>query len=130
MNGTRDYTAFLTIPACIEFMDKYNWTDVAKQSANLTRENGPKFCDLAGSKPLAPLNDEFYGQLFSIPIKTDEPQLLQKILFDKYHIEIPVMLQNHKIYLRYSINGFNTQQDLDNLENAVKELILAKTIIT
>ena len=29
MNGTRDYSAFLTIPAAIEFMREHNWEKVA-----------------------------------------------------------------------------------------------------
>jgi isopenicillin-N epimerase len=78
---------------------------------------------LAGSKPLAPLTAEFYGQLFSIPIHTEDPIALQQTLFDRFKIEIPVMVQNDKIYLRYSINAFNNENDLDVLKSAMETLI-------
>ncbi len=84
--------------------------------------NAPRFCELVGSKPLAPLTNEFLGQMFSIPIKTADPMKLQRHLFTEYKIEIPVMPHNAAVYLRYSINAFNTQNDLDRLYNAIKEI--------
>ena len=53
-------------------------------------------------------------------IKTSAPEKLQRLLYEKYKIEIPVMRQDDKIFLRYSINAFNDQNDLDKLYNALK----------
>ncbi len=116
-NGTRDYSAFLTVPSAIEFMKDYQWLEVSARCKKMVRDNAQRFCELAGSKPLCPLTDEFLGQLFSIPIKTNEPEKLQRHLFEKYKIEIPVMRHGDKVYLRYSINAFNSQNDLDILYN-------------
>jgi isopenicillin-N epimerase len=68
------------------------------------------------------LTNEFYGQLFSIPIQTKEPEKLQKLLFNQYKIEIPVMRQDESIYIRYSIQVFNSQADLDILFDALTEI--------
>jgi isopenicillin-N epimerase len=122
MNGTRDFSAFLTIPKAIEFMNEHNWKNVSEQCHQLVIANAPRFCELVGSAPLAPLTSEFIGQMFSIPIKTNDPAKLQRYLFTQYKIEIPVMPHNGAVYLRYSINAFNTQDDLDRLYNAVKEI--------
>jgi isopenicillin-N epimerase len=121
-NGTRDFSAFLTIPKSIEFMKEYNWDDVSKQCCEMVRANAPRFCELVGLTPLAPVTNEFLGQMFSIPIKTNDPAKLQKHLFTEYKIEIPVMPHNDATYLRYSINAFNSQNDLDRLYSAVKEI--------
>lgn len=123
MNGTRDYTAFLSLPACINFMDTHNWKVVSKECNELVLKYGPKLCEMVGSKPLAPLTPEFYGQLFSIPIKTDNPVELQQTLFNRFKIEIPVMVQNDKVYIRYSINAFNSEEDLEVLKSAIETLI-------
>jgi isopenicillin-N epimerase len=122
MNGTRDFSAFLTIPKAIEFMNEHNWKNVSEQCHQLVIANAPRFCELVGSAPLAPLTSEFIGQMFSIPIRTNDPAKLQRYLFTQYKIEIPVMPHNGAVYLRYSINAFNTQNDLDRLYNAVKEI--------
>jgi isopenicillin-N epimerase len=122
MNGTRDYSAFLTIPAAIEFMAAHKWPQVAAECRNLVHQNAPAFCELLGSGPLAPIHDDFIVQLFSAEIKTTEPEKLHWHFFDKYKIEIPVMRHGDKVYLRYSINAFNSQKDLDTLFEAIKEI--------
>jgi isopenicillin-N epimerase len=122
MNGTRDYSAFLTIPAAIQFMRDHNWPKIAADCRKLVQQNAPAFCELLGSEPLAPVNDDFILQLFSAEIKTTEPEKLYRHFFDNYKIEIPVMRHGDKVYLRYSINAFNSQQDLDTLFAAVKEV--------
>jgi len=122
MNGTRDYSAFLTIPTAIEFMQAHNWWQVAADCRKLVHQNAAAFCELLGSSPLAPVHDDFILQLFSAEIKTTEPEKLHRLFFDNYKIEIPVMRHGDKVYLRYSINAFNSQQDLDNLFAGIKEI--------
>jgi isopenicillin-N epimerase len=121
-NGTRDFSAYLTIPKAIEFMEEYKWTEVSEMCKKIVLDNAPRFCELMETEPLAPLNNEFFGQMFSIPIGTSNPEELYKTLFSKYQIEIPVARGNGKFYLRYSINAFNSQKDLDHLFEAMKEL--------
>jgi len=43
-----------------------------------------------------------------------------------YKIQVPVMRHGDKVYLRYSINAFNKQEDLDKLAEAIK-IIKQKT---
>lgn len=123
MQGTRDFSAFLTVPEAIKFMKDNNWELVSANCRELVRANAMRFCDLVGTKPIAPVTEEFIGQMFSIPIKTHEPGNFQKYLYNKYRIEIPVMVQDNNIYLRYSINAFNSQEDLDRLYDALRESI-------
>jgi len=121
-NGTRDFSAYLTIPAAIAYMKENNWWEVAASCRKLAQSNYQRFCDLLGSQPLAPITDEFIGQLCSIPVKTSDPAALKAKLFNDYRIEIPVMPHDDKVYLRYSINAFNSQEDLDKLYDAMKAL--------
>jgi isopenicillin-N epimerase len=123
LQGTRDFTAFLTVPKAIEFMHSNNWEEQAANCRKLLQANAQRFCDLLGTKPLCPINDTFLGQMFSIPIHTAEPETLQRDLFEAYKIEIPVMRHGTDVYLRYSVQVFNTQKDLDTLYNALKEII-------
>ena len=122
MNGTRDYSAFLTIPTAIAFMEEHNWWQVAADCRKMVYDNAPVLCDILGGQLLAPLNDEFILQLLSVPIKTSQPEKLHDHLRDDYKIQVPVMRQDDKVYLRYSINGFNEQADLDKLFDALKDI--------
>ena len=105
-------------------MKEHDWWTVARSCRELVLKNAERFCELSKKPALAPLNEEFFGQLFSIPINCSEPEKLQKILYEKYKIEIPVMRQGNSVYVRYSINAFNNQEDLDRLFDAlIRELI-------
>ncbi|MBI3240263.1 MAG: hypothetical protein HYZ43_15685 [Flavobacteriia bacterium] len=121
-NGTRDFSAYLTIPKAIEFMEEHNWWSVAEACRKLTQSNYQRFCDLMEAAPLAPITDEFFGQLASIPIKTNDPIALKNCLFQEHQIEIPVMPHGDAVYLRYSINAFNDQSDLDKLYDVLVKL--------
>ncbi len=121
-NGTRDFSSFLTIPDAIQFMEENHWDDVSRECRELVIHNAPTLCKLLGAVPLAPLNDIFIRQLFSASIKTAEPEKLQSHLFEAYHVEVPVMRHGDKAYLRYSINAFNSQKDLDTLFDAISDI--------
>ena len=127
--GTRDFSAFLCIPKAIEFMQQYNWHNVAMECRQLVHDNAQRFCELVKSQPLAPVNKDFILQLFSIPIRTKEPTALKNVLFNEYKIEIPVMPHGDQVYLRYSIQAFNTQADLDTLYHAVEDIIKTTDLI-
>ena len=121
-NGTRDFSSFLTIPDAIQFMEENHWDDVSRECRELVIHNAPTLCKLLGAVTLAPLNDIFIRQLFSASIKTAEPEKLQSHLFEAYHVEVPVMRHENQTYLRYSINAFNDQHDLDRLFDAISDI--------
>jgi isopenicillin-N epimerase len=91
--------------------------------------NAPLFYELLGTQPISPLTNEWIGQMISIPIHTKEPELLQRKLFKDFNIEIPIMRQAEDIYMRYSINAFNSVQDLEALHNALSTIIKTTGLI-
>ncbi len=119
--GTRDFSAFLTVPKAIQFMEEHQWPEIAKICRALVQKNVDRFCALLGTKPTSPVGDDFLVQMAGIPIGTTEPEKLKQHLFDTYKIEVPVMRQNTNVFLRYSINAFNKPEDLDKLHDALKE---------
>jgi len=122
MIGTRDFSAFLTIPACIQFMEENNWKEVSQVCHQMVLDNAQRFYDLLNCKPLSPLTSEWIGQMISIPIAIKEPEILQRKLFTDYQIEVPIMRQENDVYMRYSINAFNTIENLDALYHALADL--------
>jgi len=127
--GTRDYSAFLTIPAAIDFMEVNNWPEVAAHCREITISNADRFCDLLKSEPICNSMEDFIFQLYSTRIKTSYPEQLHALLFDKYKIEISVMPHEGEVYLRYSIQAFNSQEDLDKLHDAIKDIIQTTGLI-
>lgn len=129
MTGTRDFSAFLTVPACIEFMAAHDWRKVARDCHNMVIGHAGRFFALLETEPVSPLDDQWIGQMISIPIKSPEPEMLQRRLFTQYRIEVPLMRQEDDVYIRYSINAFNAEKDLDALHTALAEIKSEGTLI-
>ena len=127
--GTRDIAAFLTVPKALQFLQENNWAIHTDNCKKLVRDNYKKFCDLVGSQPICPVTEEFLGQMASIPVKTSDPLKLKATLYEKYKIEIPAMVLNDVFYVRYSINAYNSQDDLDVLYDALTDIILSSNLI-
>jgi isopenicillin-N epimerase len=127
--GTNDHSAFLCTPKVIEFLEQNNWKAVSDKCKQIVFANYQRFCDLLKTEPLAPITTEFLGQMASIPVKTSKPAELKDLLYDQYKIQIPVMPLNGNIYLRYSINAYNSQEDLDILYKALEDIIKMTDLI-
>ena len=127
--GTRDVSAFVCTPSVIDFLQKNNWKQKSEECKQIVLDNYQRFCDLLGTNPICPITSEFLGQMASVPVKTDNPQELKDLLYDKYKIQIPVMPLNGDFYIRYSINGYNSQEDLDVLYIALQNIIETTNLI-
>ncbi len=127
--GTRDISAFLCTPKVIDFLVENDWKTKAKECRHIVLENYQRFCDLLHTQPICPVTEEFLVQMASVPIRTSSPVELKELLFNKYKIEIPVMPLNGNYFIRYSINAYNSQDDLDVLYQALKEIIATTDLI-
>lgn len=128
-NGTRDFSAYLTVPAAVRFMQQNKWNELSGLCRKLVLSNAQKFCELLKSTPICPISDEFLAQLYSIRITTSNPEKLQRLLYEKYHIEIPLIQINSEVYLRFSIQVFNSQKDLDVLYEALSDILKTSDLI-
>lgn len=127
--GTNDESAYLSTPNVIDFLEQNNWNKKAAEAKELVLKNYPRFCKLVNSEPIAPQTTVFFGQMASVPIRTSKPQELKDLLYEKYKIQIPVMELNDSVYLRYSINAYNSQADLDKLYCALKDILATTNLI-
>ena len=121
--GTRDISAYLCTPKVVDFLEENNWKEKSRAANKLVLENYRVFCDLLHTEPICLISGEFLGQMASIPIRTAKPNELKELLYTKYKIQIPIMFLNGNTYLRYSINAYNSQEDLDILLKALRDII-------
>lgn len=122
--GTTDPAAALAVPAAIQFMAEHSWEDIRRQCHELLQDAMQRICDLAGLSPLYAPKSSFYHQMASIPLpQAVDVSALKTRLYDQYRIEVPVMeWQGHK-FLRVSVQGYNSQEEMDALVNALKDLL-------
>ena len=129
LQGTRDVSAFLCTPTVVSFLAQNSWNEVSGRCKQIVFDNYQRFCDLLNTAPLCPITSEFLGQMASVPINTAKPAELKELLYSKYRIQIPIMILNGNVYMRYSINGYNSQEDLDILYKALEDIIKTTDLI-
>lgn len=122
IQGTRDIAAFLSLPTAIEFVTQANYLEQQTAAKQLVLDQYHSICQLLDTSPLCPVNNTFLGQMASVPIQTKQPMVLKEMLYNEYQIEIPIMNLNNQNYIRYSINVYNTIDDLEKLKSALLDI--------
>ena len=123
-SGTSDPAASLSVPAAIEFMKNYQWDDVRDKCHIILCNALERITNFTGLKPLYSFDSDLFHQMATIPIpRIKNLQELKDRLLSEYKIEIPYIDWEDNHYLRLSIQGYNTNEDIDHLVNALKSLI-------
>jgi isopenicillin-N epimerase len=122
--GTRDPSAFFTIPAAIEFMEKHHWEKVRASCHALLRQAIERLSALTDLPPAYPLDSDFYSQMGIGPLTpVKDPAVLSKRLYDEYRIVIPIIPRQERLFARISVQAYTTQSDIDTLVRAMEHLL-------
>jgi isopenicillin-N epimerase len=123
-SGTKDPAAALSVPAAIEFMEKYHWDEVRQNCHSMLRSTMVSICEITKLPSLYPLHSNFYQQMGTIPIpRVRDLNELKGRLYSEYNIEIPCIEWENQHYLRLSVQGYNTPEEMDLLVKALKDLL-------
>ena len=109
--GTRDPSAYLTVPYAIEWQRAHDWDRVRERCRTLTSTVPERL-------GLQPLGDGL--QMVSMRLPDDAPPDLKSRLYDEYAVEVPI---SENGIIRVSINGYNDDSDVDALARALDELL-------
>jgi isopenicillin-N epimerase len=132
--GTLDPTAWLTVPAAIDYMGSLlpgGWPALMKRNHDLAMWAQKMLCESLGTPIPAP--ESMIGSMAAIPVK-DSPGLrttppmcdpLQYDLMQQYKIELPVILWPDLVrrFFRISAQIYNTPAQYEKLAAALKELL-------
>ena len=118
--GTNDISAYLTIPKVIDFMEKYNWESVSDNCKDINMHSREKLLQLFDTVSLCESSDDWIGQMSSIVIPDCDTDDFYKFLKSK-NIEVPVMDWNGYKILRFSIQAYNSDEDIKQLIKFIKE---------
>ncbi len=120
--GTRDMSAFLTIPEIIEFF-KSDLKDSQYYSKKLIQSSYEKFQNILDNDAIS-IGNKFLGQMVSHPLPVNMNKNIKKILWEDYRIEIPIFEWNNMKFIRLSIHIYNDEKDIDSLMNALRSIFL------
>jgi len=120
--GTWDPSAFLTVPAAIQFQQEHDWNSVREKSRILNRETRDRIYEIIDSESICPNTEEWLGQMASIITNIENGLDFKRRLMDEYKIEIPVFPWGDKILFRTSFNAYNDENDADRLIEVLGKL--------
>lgn len=122
--GTHDPAATLSVPAAIQFMQEQAWEQVRRECHALLRDAIQRICDLVQMEPLYPLDSELYVQMgiAPLPAGTDLTALKTR-LYAEYLVEVPLIEWNGRKFVRISVQGYNTPQDLEAFHTGLQALL-------
>jgi isopenicillin-N epimerase len=122
--GTRDLSAFLAVPAAIEFQREQHWESVRERCRHLVVDTRRRVNALTGLPPICPEGSKWLGQMFSawLPARTGS-QALSERLYKDFRIEVPIIKWNDQSLIRVSFQGYNRQQDADVLISALESCL-------
>ncbi|MFN8635459.1 MAG: aminotransferase class V-fold PLP-dependent enzyme [Chloroflexota bacterium] len=121
--GTIDFSAYLSVPAAIEFQAQNDWDRVRAECHELVRLTRAGISELTGLPPLAPDSPAWFAQLATIPLPPGDEKVLKRRLYDEYRIEIPIVVWRDQRYIRVSVQGYNTREDIERLVDAVGAIL-------
>jgi isopenicillin-N epimerase len=123
--GTRDLSAYLAVPAAINYMADHHWDQVRKDCHQLALKTRQQINALTGYPPVCPPEGGWLGQMFTAYLPDLDTQGLKNNLLDPYKIEVPVTRWNDQNFIRISVQGYNTEKEMDALVAALSTLLKA-----
>ena len=80
--GTRDPSAFLAVPAAIDFQKEHNWNTVKKSCRELNRRTRDRAYKIIHTDPICPNTEEWLGQMASVEVDVNNEQALKETLLE------------------------------------------------
>ena len=122
--GTRDIAAFLSVPAAIDFQREQDWGQVRMRCRSLVRGIQQQVSELTGIPPICTHPEAWLGQIVALPLPSGvDGAALKARLYDEYRIEIPNTAFDGQEFLRLSVQGYNTEAELDYFVQTLMKLL-------
>jgi len=127
--GTRDISAWLSIPRALKFMADIGWEKIMTHNHAMAVWANEFLCDLWRVWPISPPDGSMLGSMATIPLPApldqltmDDVQIVQHRLHDHFKVEAPLMGWSGRQYIRPCLQICNTADDVYRLGEAIKTL--------
>jgi isopenicillin-N epimerase len=121
--GTMDPSAYLSVPAAIEFQRAHDWPRVRAACHRLMIEARSRVAEMTGLPEICPASPEWISQLCVLPMPND-PKIDLSRLWKEYKIEAPITSWNGHQYVRISIQAYTTPDDIEQLIAAIGAVVI------
>jgi isopenicillin-N epimerase len=121
--GTRDPSAYLASVAAIELLERVGLTTFRERGHYLADYARQRLTELTALEPPIPANEQWFGNMISLPLPPGDASTLQKSLWQNFQIEAPVIERNGHRSIRVSCHLYNNTRQIDLLVAAIEALL-------
>ncbi|GIV88338.1 MAG: aminotransferase class V [Chloroflexus sp.] len=121
--GTDDPSAFLSVPAAIDFQQTHHWPAVRNACHTLLREASTQILELSGLPPLSPADEQWWGQMRALPLPPCDPTQVQARLWHEWRVEVPCFMWEGQPLIRVSVQAYNSPTDIDRLLSGLRAIM-------
>ncbi|MCI0360689.1 MAG: aminotransferase class V-fold PLP-dependent enzyme [Planctomycetaceae bacterium] len=140
--GTRDNSAYLAVPAAIEFLEGVGLDAFRARTHWLARYARRKLVEMTGLEPIVPDDAAWYGSMAHVPLpppaqdgtrsvpatsRADDgcpvSNPLQHTIWRELAIEVPIIEFRGTRYIRVSCHLYNNTEQIDRLVSGLRELL-------
>jgi len=131
--GTRDPAAYLSVPTAIRFQAEHDWPRVRAECHELLREARRRIEEIVSGathlrgalhlEAICPDSPEWFAQMAAFPLPACDAAALQRRLWEEHRVEVPIIEWNGRQLVRVSVQGYNTEEDVEALVTALARLL-------
>ena len=119
LQGTRDVSPYLAVPAALDFQRQHNWDGVRERCHALLAALRARLHARFGTDPIYDEEGAWYAQMAVISLPEGVDEDLRNRLFFNHAVEAPMTAHGGRHFVRVSVQGYTTEDDLQRLEDAL-----------
>ncbi len=121
-SGTRDPSAYLSVPAAIDFIESAGVDALRERTHYLARFAYETLRPLSSEPPIM-VGDHRVGSMVLIPLPPGDSRSLQTALWKQHGIEVPIIDFADRRFVRVSCHLYNRRDDIQRLYGALTDLL-------
>lgn len=120
--GTRDPEAFLAVPTAIEWLEGEIGVEAFRRHGHeLARYARQRLAEVCDDPPLVPDDGCWYGTMAACPLPPGDAPALQRELWERFQIEVPIVEWQGRRFIRVSAHGYNERCHVDYLLHSLRQ---------
>ncbi len=123
--GTDDPSAYLAVPAAIGFQEAHDWPSVRSRCHELALTAVRRAAEIDGVEAVHP--PELFAQMALVELTAASGDgagsAIQARLHDEHRVEVPVVSWSGRLFVRISVQAYNTEADIDALVAGLRAVI-------
>lgn len=135
-SGSRDPSPFLAVPAAIHFFDRLGVGAVRQRMYELATHARHMLVSVLGTAPIMRNDHRWYGSMAHVPLPPTKydggsyEQLraaahrLQRELWDRERIEVPIVAFGGRLFVRVSCHVYNNEAQVELLAETLKHALV------